>query len=195
MVQWRRTYRLATRWNSTRSIIRGSISTFSLIFRPNDVIRVERIVLTWSTNMPVKFSAKCWVRHVTGSSMKILKWNIKKFVLNFLADFWMCQAFVIHGSHSSITIYYTKLPNTYLSEIAKFGAKYLQRSSLKQRVNLCHTKKFHLRNTTERVELFHLLSKLLWYLISGKSHVGHLFNYDDSPLHSLVWSSVWRNWL
>ena len=104
--------------------------------------------------------------------------------------FLMCQAFVIHGSHSSITLYYTKLPNTYLSEIAKFGAKYLKRSSLKQHVNLCHTKKFHLRNTAERVELFSLLSKLFWYLISGKSHAGYLFNYDDSPLHSLVCSSV-----
>ena len=25
--------------------------------------------------------------------------------------------------------------------------------------------------------------------------MGYLFNYDDSPLHSLVCSSVWWNWL
>jgi hypothetical protein len=123
--------------------------------------------------------------------MKTLKWNIRKFVPKlFFATFLMYQAFLIHGSHSTVTIYYTKLPNTYLAEIAKFGAKYLQRSSLKQRVNLCHTKKFHMRNTVERVELFNLLSKLLWYLISGKSHVGYLFNYDNNPLHSLVWPGV-----
>jgi hypothetical protein len=97
------------------------------------------------------------------------------------------QAFVIHGSHSSITIYYAKLPNTYLSEIAKYGAKYLQRSTLKQHVKLCRTKKFHMRHTGERVELFNLLAKLLWYLISGRSHAGHLFNHEHNPLHHIVY--------
>jgi hypothetical protein len=93
---------------------------------------------------------------------------------------------VIHGSHSSITIYYAKLPNTYLSEIAKHGAKYLQRSTLKQHIKLCRTKKFHMRHTAERVELFNFLAKLLWYLISGNSHVGYLFNHNTNPLHTIV---------
>lgn len=43
-----------------------------------------------------------------------------------------------------------------------------------------------MRNTTERVELFQLLAKLLWYLISGRSHVGYLYNYDQNPLHYAV---------
>jgi serine/threonine protein kinase len=48
------------------------------------------------------------------------------------------------------------------------------------------TKKFHMCNTSERVELFCLLAKLLYYLSSGKSHVGYLFNYDENPIHQIV---------
>jgi hypothetical protein len=96
------------------------------------------------------------------------------------------QAFVIYGTHSTISIYYTKLPNTYLADIAKHGIHYLQRSTSKQHVKLRCTKKYHMRVASERVELFLVLAKLLWYLISGKSHVGYLFNYDGNPLHRLV---------
>lgn len=142
--------------------------------------------------MPVKFSAKCSVKHAIKNSMKTHKWNIKRSSsLMFLLLTY--QAFVIHGSHSSITIYYAKLPNSYLSEIAKYGAKYLQRSTLRQRVKLRRTKKFRMRYTAERVELFELLAKLLWYLISGKSHVGYLFNHSDNPLHKIVFPYPFRS--
>lgn len=140
--------------------------------------------------MRAKFIAKCSVKLATRNSMKMRKCNIKR---SFsvpppppppkMTDI---QAFVIHGSHSSVTIYYAKLPNSYLSEIAKHGAKYLQRSVLKQRIQLRRTKKYHMRHTAERVELFTLLAKLLWYLVSGKSHVGYLFNHNDNPLHKIV---------
>jgi hypothetical protein len=43
-----------------------------------------------------------------------------------------------------------------------------------------------MRYTAERIELFKLLSKLLWYLISGRSHVGYLFDHNDNPLHKIV---------
>jgi hypothetical protein len=38
----------------------------------------------------------------------------------------------------------------------------------------------------ERVELFTYLARLLIYLTSGKSHVGHLLNYAENPIHELV---------
>jgi hypothetical protein len=97
---------------------------------------------------------------------------------------------VVHGSHSSVIIYYAKLPNTYLAEIAQYGANYSERSTLKQRVKFRRTKKFHMRDTGERVELFRLLAKLLWYLISGRSHVGYLFNYPGNPIHQAVLSHL-----
>ena len=90
---------------------------------------------------------------------------------------------MIHGSHASIRIYYAKFPNEYLSEIAKHGAHYRKRSPLDLGVTLHRTKKFHMRDATERVELFKLTAKLLNYLISGHSHVGYLFNYATNPIH------------
>ena len=90
---------------------------------------------------------------------------------------------MVHGSHASIRIYYAKFPNEYLSEIARYGAHYHNRSSLNIGVTLQRTKKFHMRDAAERVELFHLLAKLLSYLVSGRSHVGYLFNYVANPIH------------
>jgi hypothetical protein len=95
------------------------------------------------------------------------------------------EAFVIFGTHSTISIYYAKLPNEYLANIAQYGVRYLQKSE--QHVKLRCTKRYHMRDTAERVELFHILAELLWYLISGRSHVGYLYNYADNPLHKLVY--------
>jgi hypothetical protein len=97
----------------------------------------------------------------------------------------------MHGRHSSITMYYAKFPNSYLSEIAQYGAKYLERSQIKQRVKLRRTKRFRLHDADERIELFQLLAKLLRYLVSGRSHVGYLFNHDHSPLHGIVSLLLW----
>ena len=93
---------------------------------------------------------------------------------------------MIHGSHSSITIYYCKFANQYLSEISRFGKNYLAKRTFKDKVKLLRTKKFSFRDTNDRVELFSLLAKLLWYLVSGKSRVGYLHNYPDNPLHDIV---------
>ena len=41
-------------------------------------------------------------------------------------------------------------------------------------------------NTVERVSLFRLLAKLVYYLSSGKSHVGYLFNHEQNPIHQIV---------
>ena len=45
-----------------------------------------------------------------------------------------------------------------------------------------------MRNTADRVELFILLAKLLWYLTSERAHVGYLYNYPENPLHTIVFS-------
>jgi hypothetical protein len=133
---------------------------------------------------------KCLVKYATKSSMKTQIWNTKRYYIHLLVMFLfkvltISQAFVIHTSHSSISIYYSKLPNSYLSEISRNGVKHSQKS--KQGVKLLRTKKYRMRDTKERVELFQLLAKLLCYLISGKSHVGYLFNYEENPIHKIVY--------
>jgi hypothetical protein len=81
-------------------------------------------------------------------------------------------------------VYYAKFSNSYLSAVSKHGTKFLQHSS--ERVVLRRTKKFHMRSSEERVKVFQIIAKLLWYLISGKSHVGYLYNYDNNPIHNIV---------
>jgi hypothetical protein len=93
---------------------------------------------------------------------------------------------VIHARHSSVSIYYCRFPNQYLSEISQYGNSFLAKRTFTDKVKLFRTNKYSLRDTTERVELFRFLTKLLWYLVSGESKVGYLSNYPDNPLHYLV---------
>ena len=81
-------------------------------------------------------------------------------------------------------IFYAKFPNTYLQNIVKFGANY--DPTQREHINLHRTKKFHLELKDERVELFRLFANLWAYLVSGKSHVGYLYNYPENPIQWVV---------
>lgn len=106
-------------------------------------------------------------------------------------------AFVIHGRHSSITIYYCKYPNRYLADISRFGKKwqnhplrnYNRRKLDTSKVRLHCAKKFSLRDTAQRIECFNVLARLIYYLWSGDAHVGYLKNYAENPLHRIVFTS------
>lgn len=98
----------------------------------------------------------------------------------------MGQAFVIHALHAKVTIYYARLPSTYLANIAKYGFKYLKKSPDKTHVTLARSPAFHLTDTTERVEFFKILAKLLYYMVSGRSHLGYLHNHYDNRIHQIV---------
>ena len=54
------------------------------------------------------------------------------------------------------------------------------------RITLKRSKLFRLRKPADRGMFFDLVTKLLWYLCSGKSHVGFCRNYDTNPLYHLV---------
>ena len=98
------------------------------------------------------------------------------------------QAFIIHIVHTTVYIYYCKFPKRYLAEITKYGAKYSDMHSPRASgvVKLRRTKPFHMRKTSERVDLFHLIAQLWRYLVSGNSHVGYLCNYPENPMHKIV---------
>jgi hypothetical protein len=141
-------------------------------------------------SMQVKFSVKCWVKAVTRSSMKTLPCNIKKYVPSINLSH--RQAFVIHCSHDSVTIYFAILPNEYLAAIAQDGRHYLKQSHSIPTVHLHHIRKYHMWAASEIARLFQVLVNLLYYLSSGEAHVGYLFNYDDNPLHKLVCRRLWQ---
>lgn len=51
-----------------------------LITRQSDENQEDVMTLTWYTSMQAKFSQRCWARFVTRSSLRITKWDTKKFV-------------------------------------------------------------------------------------------------------------------
>ena len=96
------------------------------------------------------------------------------------------QAFVLHCRHTTMCMYYAKLPNEYLQEIVRLGANYSSKSTINHQVALRRSRKFHMTNIEECLELFTLFAQLLTYLVSGSSHVGYLHNYPENPIHKIV---------
>jgi hypothetical protein len=73
-----------------------------------------------------------------------------------------------------------KLPNLYLARISKHGAKYVEKFPADQ-VQLCQSRPYMMKKAKDQAAFFRLLAKLLWYLGSGKSHVGYLCNCPRNP--------------
>ena len=76
--------------------------------------------------------------------------------------------------------------------MSKHGLRYLDTFPQSERITLSRTKVFHLRVTDERVRFFRVCAHLLWYLLSGKSHVGHLYNHATNPIHEIVLATIVR---
>jgi hypothetical protein len=72
-----------------------------------------------------------------------------------------------------------KLPNSYLSEIAEHGAQYTKLNS--SRVTLYQSQGYSMKKPEDQAAFYIQLTKLLWYLSSGKSHVGYLNNLPSNP--------------
>ena len=94
---------------------------------------------------------------------------------------------MIHAIHSSIIIYYAKIPNSFLAGLAEHGGEYRNKAERPlPRIVLKKTKVYHLRDANERAEIFLLLAKLVWYLASGEAHVGYLYNHPENAIHKIV---------
>jgi hypothetical protein len=89
------------------------------------------------------------------------------------------ESFVIHIRHAKITLFYAKLPNLYLSRITQHGAKYA--TMFHDKVQLSQSRPFLLKKAEDQAAFYHLLTRLLWYLASGDSHVGYLCNCPQNP--------------
>jgi hypothetical protein len=100
--------------------------------------------------------------------------------------------FVIHIRHTKVYLFYAKLPNTYLSRITEHGAKYSHLFPTPQhKIKLCQSTAYSINNPADQANLFRDLANLLWYLSSGRSHVGYLCNCPrNSFVEKLVWSRM-----
>jgi hypothetical protein len=89
------------------------------------------------------------------------------------------ESFVVHIRHAKITLFYAKLPNLYLSRISKHGAKYS--AMFDDKVQLYQSQPFFMKKAEDQAAFYRLLTRLLWYLASGNSHVGYLCNCRQNP--------------
>ena len=96
----------------------------------------------------------------------------------------IARHFVIHARHSHVIICYAKLPNNHLADIHKYGSRYLQKVQDPPRIRLRLTRTYLLGETVDRVVLFSLLAKLIWYMVSAKVCTRYLYDYPMNPLHA-----------
>ena len=89
-------------------------------------------------------------------------------------DCCLSQSFVFHARHATFYIFYAKFPNTYLRDIVRHGADYKARVTTPVEVVIQQSRPFRMRKPKDNAEFFKLVSKLLYYLVSGQSRTGYL---------------------
>jgi hypothetical protein len=92
------------------------------------------------------------------------------------------ESFVIHIQHPIVTLFYAKLPNDYLSKISHHGAKYATMFPQDAKIHLCRSRPFVITNSNDQAHFYLLITKLLYFLAGGHSHVGYLSNHPTNPL-------------
>ena len=93
------------------------------------------------------------------------------------------QAFVIHCRHATCRLFYAKFPNRYLQNIVRHGASYRRKTpGTRQDVIILHQSKgYKMKKLDQQAEFYHLIAKLLYYVLSGSSHVGFWRNCQGNP--------------
>lgn len=95
------------------------------------------------------------------------------------------ESFVIYCRHDKAALFYAKLPHKYLQWVAEEKNK--SQNKYRTIIPLKRTRWYLMRFGDERAAFFELLAKLLWYLGSGKSHVGFCRNeHDSNPIYAWV---------
>ena len=144
--------------------------------------------------------------------MRIPSWSIKKYP-QLILESWLWKAFIIHGKHDVLAIYYAKFPNEYLQAIAKYGHRYKELNKLSITIILYRTQKFRMRRTDDRVKFFRFLARVgivlprkresacwipLWLRRKPNSHYCPpllfflLMNVDEKIYTSSEW---WAGWV
>ena len=96
------------------------------------------------------------------------------------------QAFVLHARHATFYLFYAKFPNTYLRDIAAYGANYRQQVHDPQPITIKQSVPFRMRYPKEQASFFRLFANVLYYLVTGNSSVGYLAKDESNPYYRKV---------
>ena len=158
--------------------------------------------------MPLKFTRKCLGKYVIPNSTGTCKMNTKRSPVPRppLSEFHTSlaclptylrvvptppvfplftvltsQAFVIHIRHTKISIFHAHLPNTYLSNIHAHGPRFSALFPNTPKIRLKQYGPWNMRHTQDQASLYRVLARVLWFLASGRSHVGYLAKCRGNP--------------
>jgi hypothetical protein len=81
---------------------------------------------------------------------------------------------VIHARHATFYLFYAKFPSRYLRDVAKYTNEYKTKAVQTHQVVIQQSRPFRMKDPKDQAEFYKLLSKLLYYLVSGQSYVGFL---------------------
>jgi len=93
------------------------------------------------------------------------------------------EAFVFHARHTTFYIFYTKIPNRYLKDIAMYGANYRNHIAEPDQIIIQHSKPYSMRLPKHQAAFFRLLANVLYYILSGSSRVGVLAAQPWNPYY------------
>jgi len=89
-------------------------------------------------------------------------------------NLYLSQSFIFHARHTTFYIFYAKFPDQYLKDIAKYGAEYKKHVPIPDEIIIQQSRPFRMRVPKHQADFFRLLSKVLYYIVSGNSRVGVL---------------------
>jgi len=133
--------------------------------------------------MQHKSMPKCWVKFVTEIYTGIQERSKK---LTTHPQFYSTnykQVFVLHARHATFYLYYAKFPNTYLRDIALYGSEYRQRVRNPEQITIHQSCPFRMRFPKQQANFFRLFANVLFYLVSGNSHVFYLTKDETNPYY------------
>ena len=81
---------------------------------------------------------------------------------------------MFHARHTTFYIFYAKIPNRYLKDIKTYGANYKNRITDPDQIVIQQSRPYRIRLPKHQAAFFKLLANVLYYILSGSSHVGVL---------------------
>jgi hypothetical protein len=72
-------------------------------------------------------------------------------------------------------------PNSYLRDIHEHGLEYKTKVPSPAEIVIKQSRPYRMKRPQDQAEFFVLLSKLLYYIVTGKSNIGFLANENWNP--------------
>jgi hypothetical protein len=91
---------------------------------------------------------------------------------------------VVHARHATVYLFYAKFPNTYLRDIARYGSSYKTSVANPIKIQIRQSRPYRMRHPQHQADFFRLLSRILYYMISGNSNIGYLAKDEWNPYYN-----------